>query len=640
MPRNKRKQQSDGGDGDGDDGTSSKSKIKKHKRSNPLAQARGQQKAPANVWFRRSGAGYRLFVEYYSSQPLGVVVPVEDATTSTTVIDDNISKQQQDRANNGSSNDEGDHQKNHPSSSSHQGGMSRAAQRRRKRNNGTAGGAGISSNPPKTETTTSVTAALQTHLFETAASTQSSPLLQAAAAAATNTSCLKNNKNNNTSHQILHALLPFFQAMSRPLPTTFRIRHSATPYHCKKLLQDIKELNSHDDHDHDHDTNAVAVTPIPIQEEEEPSKSNSHDKKVLLSFPRLWECKLAKHQLSAQAPKLKELLLAYSQNGTLARQELGSMLPVLALNMGGYVRAGDCIVDMCASPGSKTLQAVEQVVVVASARGKGKERHPQKQGLVLANDVLESRLHALRAAVRRSGVPETPYTERIRYSQVDATKLSLSAPCDAVICDVPCSGDGTCRKDPHILPMWKPQAGNALHSTQLAILKRSLELVKVGGVVCYSTCSLNPVEDEAVVAAALTSYGAGAGRTGNVELIDLTGLKGWKHRPGVTTWKVAHYVDDAASAGAGRNGSSDKDDEKEEEELARLTWYESHEEAKAAGEMKEAVSSMWPSTPPSPMSNHTTNTVADSLHLDRCARLLPQDYDSGGFFLALLKKCK
>ena len=49
--------------------------MARQKSSNPLAQARGQQKAPENIWFRRSGAGYRLFVEYYANQPLGVVVP-------------------------------------------------------------------------------------------------------------------------------------------------------------------------------------------------------------------------------------------------------------------------------------------------------------------------------------------------------------------------------------------------------------------------------------------------------------------------------------------------------------------------------------------------------------------------------------
>ena len=62
-------------------------------------------------------------------------------------------------------------------------------------------------------------------------------------------------------------------------------------------------------------------------------------------------------------------------------------------------------------------------------------------------------------------------------------------PFDCIIADVPCSGDGTIRKDGRILPSWTPSIGNSLHSTQLKILKRALILVKTGGVVCYSTCS-------------------------------------------------------------------------------------------------------------------------------------------------------
>ena len=76
---------------------------------------------------------------------------------------------------------------------------------------------------------------------------------------------------------------------------------------------------------------------------------------------------------------------------------------------------------------------------------------------------------------------------------------------DAVLADVPCSGDGTFRKDPDALKRWHPGGGNALHATQVAVARRMARLVKPGGHLLYSTCSLNPVEDEAVVAAILKS---------------------------------------------------------------------------------------------------------------------------------------
>merc|ERR1719410_2949012 len=74
---------------------------------------------------------------------------------------------------------------------------------------------------------------------------------------------------------------------------------------------------------------------------------------------------------------------------------------------------------------------------------------------------------------------------------------------DRVLCDVPCSGDGTMRKTPYIWKSWTHRDGLALHIRQLNILNRGLDVLKVGGRLVYSTCSLNPLEDEAVVCAAL-----------------------------------------------------------------------------------------------------------------------------------------
>ena len=521
--------------------------MARKKSSNPLAQARGQQKAPENVWFRRSGAGYRLFVEFYANQPLGVVVPSDAPLTKLKVCE----------APN----------KNAAATAP---GMSRAAKRRRKQ----------SKNGKEDSTET-----VQDLLSTVPLSAPPAPAASAIHDLTASSPQLFQASKNVSAH-----LLPFFQAMTRPLPTTFRIRRTAMDTHRQELIQLLnKEFPD-------------IVAPTKIQ----PKNSSS--------TTTIFQSCIPKHQLPK---KFKDVLVEYSQNGTIARQELGSMLPVLALSP----QPGDCVVDMCASPGSKTLQAIEAVV------GSSK----RQRGLVLANDVLESRLEALREAVQRAGIPES-YTSRIRYSQVDATKLSLSAPCQVVICDVPCSGDGTCRKDPHILPMWKPQAGNALHATQLGILQRSLQLVQVGGVVCYSTCSLNPVEDEAVVAAALSHFGDA------VEIMEITSLEGWIHRPGVTSWRVAHYKDngtDRPSQSAQFAPSDDthddeegtrNDDNDQDDEMPTLTWYASYEAAKK-DQMMEAVPTMWPSL-----------DMPSNLHY--CARLFPQDYDSGGFFLALLKKCK
>lgn len=81
---------------------------------------------------------------------------------------------------------------------------------------------------------------------------------------------------------------------------------------------------------------------------------------------------------------------------------------------------------------------------------------------------------------------------------------------DRVLCDVPCSGDGTLRKNRSMWPKWQVKEGMSLHLLQLAILKRGVELLADGGRLLYSTCSLNPLEDEAVIAAALRYFGTAA----------------------------------------------------------------------------------------------------------------------------------
>ena len=92
---------------------------------------------------------------------------------------------------------------------------------------------------------------------------------------------------------------------------------------------------------------------------------------------------------------------------------------------------------------------------------------------------------------------------------------------DRVICDVPCSSDAAIRKIPQKWANWNTKDGQSLHALQFQILRRGIELLKVGGNISYSTCSLNPIENEAVVAAALKEY------KGKIRLLH-TGLPGFK----------------------------------------------------------------------------------------------------------------
>ena len=370
---------------------------------------------------------------------------------------------------------------------------------------------------------------------------------------------------------------------------------------------------------------------------------------------------------------LAEVLVEGCASGLLNRQEAVSMLPVLALQ----VNPGDTCLDVCASPGSKTMQLLEAVALGGS-----------KGGLVVANDAHPKRVTTLIQSLQRHGRPaeersklvvtchrgeEFPRAERPfrKAASADAADDRGSAiGFDRVLADVPCSGDGTLRKDRTVLPRWTPGVSNQLHAVQLEIGWRCLEVLRVGGRLVYSTCSLNPVEDEAVVAAMLMRANGVRPGAVTLEVWPPGVLPDLKRRPGVATWKVADHIEvsgepsvatggaihathlqeapggkrrkrskgpaggaSGAAKGARRayeydsdvsEGADDADDADAE---VRLRWHESFAAATAAG-MPHAVATLWP-----PRQAH-----AAAMKLERCSRFLPHDQDTGGFFVAILCK--
>ncbi len=137
--------------------------------------------------------------------------------------------------------------------------------------------------------------------------------------------------------------------------------------------------------------------------------------------------------------------------------------------------------DCCAAPGGKTL--------LLAARSP--EAH------LLATDVSAKRMAAMQARLRRF-----PYAANIDTAVMDAAKLPESAgQFDLILCDVPCSGTGTLGRNPEIR-LRLAEAELARQATrQRMILAAALKRLAPGGRLVYSTCSLEPEENEAVVAA-------------------------------------------------------------------------------------------------------------------------------------------
>jgi len=141
---------------------------------------------------------------------------------------------------------------------------------------------------------------------------------------------------------------------------------------------------------------------------------------------------------------------------------------------------GARILDCCAAPGGKTL-------ILA-------ERNPDAK--IVAHDGNEQRLSQLRKRLES-------LSERVECRLADATQLSDEAAFEVVLADVPCSGTGTLGRNPEIRHRLRPEDLPGQASRQKAILQSALRALRSGGHVLYSTCSLEPEENEQVIQAVL-----------------------------------------------------------------------------------------------------------------------------------------
>jgi 16S rRNA C967 or C1407 C5-methylase (RsmB/RsmF family) len=198
---------------------------------------------------------------------------------------------------------------------------------------------------------------------------------------------------------------------------------------------------------------------------------------------------------------LSRLLLREVELGHVVRQELASMIPALMLD----VAAHHNVLDVCAAPGSKTEQ------LLSIMRSKHNSSSVACPGMVVANDADPVRINTLRRRYARSGSPNLLVT----CSRAEDLQRLVGRPVfDRIVADVPCSGDGTIRKFPHIWRLFRPRMSLELHLVQLQIAIASVQLLKPGGRMVYSTCSINPLEDEAVVAGLLRRF------WGRLQLVD------------------------------------------------------------------------------------------------------------------------
>ena len=171
--------------------------------------------------------------------------------------------------------------------------------------------------------------------------------------------------------------------------------------------------------------------------------------------------------------------------------EVAEMLPI---------EDGNRVLDMCAAPGGKTLSLALRL---------------GERGTLTSNDRSPQRVHRLRTVIEEC-LPED-IASRITTTNYDASSWCLyeQEAYDRILLDAPCSSERHVMNDPKHLGIWSPTRPKRLSKEQYALLSSAFIALKHGGLILYSTCSINPGENSEVIARLFKKH------PGEVEEIEL-----------------------------------------------------------------------------------------------------------------------
>nr|WP_084632215.1 NOL1/NOP2/sun family putative RNA methylase [Geoglobus ahangari] len=226
--------------------------------------------------------------------------------------------------------------------------------------------------------------------------------------------------------------------------------------------------------------------------------------------------RLSSHFELEQVPWVEEGFFVYGEGitntpefslGLIFMQEASSMIPPLALD----VEPGMLVLDMAASPGAKTTQM---------------SAYMENTGCIIANDVKYPRINTLISNLQKFGAVNVRVTMKDgRYFGRFREKF------DRILLDAPCSNVGMIRKNYKYLKLWRQRDVEALSRLQKSLIMAAYKALRPGGVLVYSTCTLDPEENEEVVDYLLSNTDA------RLERIDLP----VKSREPVTEFRGKRY---------------------------------------------------------------------------------------------------
>lgn len=164
------------------------------------------------------------------------------------------------------------------------------------------------------------------------------------------------------------------------------------------------------------------------------------------------------------------------KKGYIQIQDLGSMLVTKILDP----KEGDLVIDICGAPGGKATHMAQLM---------------NNKGSIIARDIYDHKLKLIERNAERLGI-SIIRTEKFNGSVLDKKMLNKA---DKVLVDAPCSGLGIIRRKPEIKYRKQYSDIRSITALQYDILKNASRYVKSGGVLVYSTCTINPEENEDIV---------------------------------------------------------------------------------------------------------------------------------------------
>lgn len=256
--------------------------------------------------------------------------------------------------------------------------------------------------------------------------------------------------------------------------------------------------------------NYIRCNTLKITPKELFNRLESYGWKVKQPFSNFPEIMIIEGNKPGEIGNSKEHLLGYYYV-----QEVSSMMPVLVLDP----RPGEIILDLCASPGSKTTQMSAMM---------------ENSGSIIANEISMGRISILNSNLERCGIMNTIVTRKEGTAFCERILKKSKLRFDKILLDAPCSGEGTLRKSPKTFQMWNEDMIKKIASTQRKLISSAIKILKEGGEMVYSTCTLAPEEDEMIINSLLKNYHV------KIEKINLP----LKFRGGVTIWKGEKFSDE------------------------------------------------------------------------------------------------